>query len=95
MAHNKQTVGIGAGQMSRLDSTKFALIKYKNLFNGKKFVCASDAFFPFTDSLTLLSKNQCSAVIQPPGSINDQKIIKYAIKKKMSLYFINQRVFKH
>jgi phosphoribosylaminoimidazolecarboxamide formyltransferase/IMP cyclohydrolase len=94
-ARNKQTVGIGAGQMSRLDSTKIAILKYKDTFNHKNFVCASDAFFPFTDNIKKLLKLNCKAIIQPGGSKNDNKIIEYAIKNKVSLYFINNRVFKH
>ena len=95
LANNKQTLGIGAGQMSRLDSTRMAVIKYKDFFKGKKFVCASDAFFPFTDSLELLIKLNCNAVIQPSGSKNDQKIISFAKKNMISLYFVKNRVFKH
>ena len=95
LVKNKQTVGIGAGQMSRLDSTRMAILKYKDTFNHKNFVCASDAFFPFTDNIKKLVKLNCKAIIQPGGSKNDNKIIEYAIKNKVSLYFINNRVFKH
>ncbi len=94
-AKNKQTIGIGAGQMSRLDSTRIAILKYQDMFNHKNFVCASDAFFPFTDSIEKLLKLNCKAIIQPGGSKNDNKIIEYAIKKKAALYFIKNRVFKH
>ena len=94
-ARNKQTVGIGAGQMSRLDSTRMAILKYKDTFNHKNFVCASDAFFPFTDNLKILLKYNCNGIIQPGGSINDYKIVEYAIKKKVTLYFVKNRVFKH
>ena len=95
LAHNKQTLGIGAGQMSRLDSTRMAIIKYKDFFNKKEFVCASDAFFPFTDNIELLLKEKCKAILQPSGSKNDQQIINYARLQKTSLYFIKNRVFKH
>ena len=95
LASNKQTLGIGAGQMSRLDSTRMAIIKYKDFFKNKKFVCASDAFFPFTDNIKLLLNLKCKGIIQPSGSINDQKIIDYAKKNKASLYFVKNRVFKH
>ena len=65
-------------------------------FNMKKnFVCASDAFFPFTDNVKNLINNNCRAIVQPKGSINDQKIIDFVDKKKRSLYFINFRLFKH
>jgi len=94
-ARNKQTVGIGAGQMSRLDSTRIAILKYKDNFNYKNFVCASDAFFPFIDNIERLLKLNCKAIIQPSGSKNDNKIIEYAIKKKTTLCFVKNRVFKH
>ena len=81
--------------MSRLDSTRMAIIKYKDFFNKKEFVCASDAFFPFTDNIELLLKEKCKAILQPSGSISDQKIINYATLKNTSLYFIKNRVFKH
>ena len=95
LANNKQTLGIGAGQMSRLDSTRMAIIKYKDFFKNRKFVCASDAFFPFTDNIELLLELRCKAIIQPSGSINDEKIIKFAKSKNTSLYFVKNRVFKH
>ena len=92
---NKQTIGIGAGQMSRLDATKIALMKLKDSFSKTRFVCASDAFFPFTDSIKLLKRNNCIAIVQPKGSKNDSKIIDYANKNNISLYFSKNRVFKH
>jgi phosphoribosylaminoimidazolecarboxamide formyltransferase / IMP cyclohydrolase len=95
LASNKQTLGIGAGQMSRLDSTNIAIMKYKNFFKNKNFVCASDAFFPFTDNIKKLLKLRCKGIIQPGGSINDNKIVNYATNLKASLYFIKYRVFKH
>jgi phosphoribosylaminoimidazolecarboxamide formyltransferase / IMP cyclohydrolase len=95
LASNKQTLGIGAGQMSRSDSTNIAILKYKNFFKNKSFVCASDAFFPFTDNIKKLLKLKCKGIIQPGGSINDKKIINYAKKLSASLYFIKYRVFKH
>ena len=95
LVNNKQTLGIGAGQMSRLDSTRMAILKYKDFFKNRPFVCASDAFFPFTDNINLLLKLRCKAIIQPGGSINDDKIIKFAKIKSTSLYFVKNRVFKH
>ncbi|MDB4860172.1 bifunctional phosphoribosylaminoimidazolecarboxamide formyltransferase/IMP cyclohydrolase [Alphaproteobacteria bacterium] len=95
LANNKQTLGIGAGQMSRVDSTKVALMKYRQFFKNKSFVCASDAFFPFTDNIQRLLKFTCTGIIQPGGSINDNKIISFANKQRASLYFVNNRVFKH
>ena len=94
LVKNKQTVGIGAGQMNRYDATKIAIMKYKENFTSKNLVCASDAFFPFIDSLKLL-KNNCSCIVSPSGSINDQKIIDFADKHKIKLVFSSVRVFKH
>lgn len=95
LASNKQTMGIGAGQMSRMDATRVAIMKYKDFFKNKKFVCASDAFFPFTDNIQLLNKYKCVSIVQPSGSKNDSKIIDYAKECNLSLYFIGKRVFKH
>ena len=93
IAKNKTTLGIGAGQMSRIGATKLAVSKINE--KNKGFVTASDAFFPFTDSLKILHKKKCIAVIQPQGSINDKKIINFADKHKISLYFSKIRHFKH
>ena len=64
-------------------------------FKKIDFVAASDAFFPFTDSIKLLVKRNCKAIIQPKGSINDHKIINYANSKNIPLYFSNYRFFRH
>ena len=67
----------------------------KQYFKKGNFVCASDGFFPFVDSINLLNRNGCNAVAQPGGSINDEKIISFSIKNKISLYFTKNRLFKH
>ena len=95
LVKNKQTVGIGAGQMNRYDATKLAIMKYKENFSLKNLVCASDAFFPFIDSLRLLLKNKCTCIVEPSGSINDQKVIDFVNKNKLKLIFSSTRVFKH
>ena len=95
LVKNKQTVGIGAGQMNRYDATKLAVMKYKENFSIKDLVCASDAFFPFVDSLKLLMKNNCYCIVEPNGSINDNKIIDFVNKNRLKLIFTNVRVFKH
>ena len=95
LVNNKQTIGIGAGQMSRIDSTKIAIQKIQNKKKNKNFVAASDAFFPFIDNIKKLNNYGCKAIVQPQGSINDNKIIEYANKKKLSLFFIKNRLFKH
>ena len=92
---NKQLVGAGSGHTSRIDSLKFAVNKMKVNFNSKNFVCVSDGFFPFTDSIKLLHKNKCKVIAQPAGSKNDDKIKKYAIDNSISLLHIKERLFKH
>ena len=76
LAKNKAVIGIGAGQMSRIDATKLSLKKISLKQKKVGFVAASDAFFPFTDNIKLLMKKNCKAIIQPSGSINDLNIIK-------------------
>ena len=95
LSKNKQTIGLGHGQTNRVDALKIAL-KIKNTnFKIKSFVCSSDGFFPFTDSIKLLKKNGCKALAQPSGSINDRKIITFAKENGIYLYFIKNRLFKH
>ena len=81
--------------MSRFDSTKIAINKMKKTHNNQYFVAASDAFFPFVDNIKILIKNNCKGIIQPQGSINDDKIINFAKKNKLPLYFTKYRFFKH
>jgi len=95
LSKNKQTLGLGLGQTNRVDALNFAIKNKKNYFKKTTFVCASDGFFPFTDSINILNKNGCSIIAQPSGSINDKKIISYANKNKISLYFTKNRLFKH
>ena len=95
LVKNKSVVSMGIGQTSRIDSTKISLAKLGNKNKNIGYVAASDAFFPFIDSIKLLIKNNCKAVIQPAGSINDLKIIKFANEKKIPLYFSKYRFFRH
>lgn len=93
---NKQTLGIGAGQMSRIDSVRIASIKaneYKLDLTGS--VAASDAFFPFPDGLLEIVKHGATAVIQPGGSIRDNEVIKAADDKNITMLFTGIRHFKH
>ena len=95
LATDLKTIGIGVGQTSRVDSTKLAINKAKKKYKGDNIVLASDGFFPFPDIVKLCSKNNIKYIIQPGGSINDEKVIKEANKLKLSIVFTNIRHFKH
>ncbi len=95
LVNNKQTVGLGHGQTNRVDALKFAIKNKYIYFKNKSFVCSSDGYFPFTDSIDILNKNGCKVIAQPGGSINDKKIIAFSIKNNISIYFIKNRLFKH
>ena len=90
------TVGVGAGQMSRVDSARIAAIKAEN--NGLTVagsVAASDAFFPFRDGLDVLAKAGATAVIQPGGSVRDAEVIAAADEQNLAMVFTGFRHFRH
>jgi len=97
IAKDKSTIGIGSGQPSRLDSCKIASSKALQYVPEKiiNSVAASDAFFPFPDGIKELIKVGVKAIIQPGGSINDQKVIEAANKAKIVMIFTETRHFKH
>jgi len=97
LVNNKSTIGIGAGQPSRLDSCKIASYKAMQFVPEKIIdsVAASDAFFPFTDGIEELIKVGVNAIIQPGGSINDKKVISAANKAGVIMAFTGTRHFKH
>jgi phosphoribosylaminoimidazolecarboxamide formyltransferase / IMP cyclohydrolase len=93
---DKATLGVGAGQMSRIDSAKIAVMKAKEHgldLNGS--VAASDAFFPFADGLLEIIKCGAVSVIQPGGSVRDQEVIDAANQNNISMVFTGIRHFKH
>jgi phosphoribosylaminoimidazolecarboxamide formyltransferase/IMP cyclohydrolase len=95
--NGKSTIGIGSGQPSRLDSCAIASKKALS-FVPKKIinsVAASDAFFPFVDGIQELVKIGVKAIIQPGGSINDDRIIREANKSGIVMVFTGTRHFKH
>ncbi|MCD6370675.1 MAG: bifunctional phosphoribosylaminoimidazolecarboxamide formyltransferase/IMP cyclohydrolase [Thermoplasmata archaeon] len=92
-ARNLATVGIGAGQMSRVDSVKIATMKAEERANNA--VMASDAFFPFRDGIDEAHKAGITAVIQPGGSIRDEEVIQAANEHHMAMLFTGYRVFNH
>jgi len=90
---DKATVGVGAGQMSRVDSVKIASMKAGDRAKGA--VMASDAFFPFRDGVDEAFKAGITAVIEPGGSKRDQEVIDAVNEHGMAMVFTSQRVFKH
>ena len=97
ISNNFSTIGIGAGQPSRLDSCKIATEKAKK-FQPKKLknsVAASDAFFPFPDGVKKLINSGVKIIIQPGGSIRDKEAIKAANKAKVKMIFTGIRHFNH
>ena len=91
------TIGIGAGQPSRLDSCKIAVQKAKQFQSSKikNSIAASDAFFPFADGIKTLIKAGVKTIVQPGGSIRDQEIINAANKAKIKMLFTGIRHFNH
>jgi phosphoribosylaminoimidazolecarboxamide formyltransferase / IMP cyclohydrolase len=88
-----QTVGVGAGQMSRVDSVKIAAMKAVLPLQGT--VVASDAFFPFPDGVEEAARHGATAVIQPGGSVKDQEVIAAANRLGLAMVFTGVRHFRH
>ena len=93
IAKNNTTVGLGAGQVSRVDAVHMALRKGGE--NVKGGVMASDAFFPFRDSIDAIKDSGIKVVIQPGGSIRDQEVIDACNEYKIAMVFTGTRCFKH
>jgi phosphoribosylaminoimidazolecarboxamide formyltransferase/IMP cyclohydrolase len=92
-ARDGQSVGIGAGQMSRVDSAKIGAMKAVLPLKGT--VAASDAFFPFPDGVEEIAKAGATAVIQPGGSVRDQEVIDVANRLGLAMVFTGVRHFRH
>jgi phosphoribosylaminoimidazolecarboxamide formyltransferase/IMP cyclohydrolase len=92
-ARDGQTVGVGAGQMSRVDAAKFGAMKAALPLAG--CVAASDAFFPFADGLETVVAAGATAVIQPGGSVRDAEVIEAADKLGVAMVFTGMRHFRH
>ncbi len=97
LSKNFSTIGIGAGQPSRLDSCKIAIQKARKFFPNKikNSIAASDAFFPFSDGIKALIKAGVKIIVQPGGSIRDQEVINTANKAKIVMLFTGTRHFNH
>ncbi len=93
LVKDESTIGIGAGQMSRVDAVELAIKKSLGRENGS--VMASDAFFPFADSIENAEKYGITAIIQPGGSIRDEEVIKKANEANISMIFTGKRAFLH
>jgi len=93
LAKDGRTVGIGAGQMSRVDSVKLSIQKAHPTANGT--VLASDAFFPFRDSINEAARAGITAAIEPGGSVRDAEVIEAADEHGISIIFTGLRHFKH
>ena len=97
------SVGIGAGQMSRLDSSRIAARKSADAAEAlgqkeplaKGAVVASDAFFPFADGLIAAAEAGATAIIQPGGSMRDEDVIKAADEAGLAMVFTGMRHFRH
>ena len=88
-----QTVGVGAGQMSRVDSVKIGAMRAQLPVAGS--VLASDAFFPFRDGLDEAARHGITAVIEPGGSVRDDEVIAAANEHGLAMVFTGVRHFKH
>jgi phosphoribosylaminoimidazolecarboxamide formyltransferase/IMP cyclohydrolase len=92
-ARDGQSVGVGAGQMSRVDSCKIGAMKAQLPLKGT--VAASDAFFPFPDGVEEIAKTGATAIIQPGGSVRDQEVIEAADRLGLAMIFTGVRHFRH
>ena len=97
LCNSFSTIGIGAGQPSRLDSCKIAVQKAKQFQSSKirNSIAASDAFFPFADGLIAAAEAGVSAVIQPGGSVRDEEVIAAANEKGLAMVMTGVRHFRH
>ncbi|MBK5260496.1 MAG: bifunctional phosphoribosylaminoimidazolecarboxamide formyltransferase/IMP cyclohydrolase [Thermoanaerobaculia bacterium] len=92
LASESQSIGIGAGQMSRVDAAKVAIMKSNAV---QAAYAASDAFFPFRDGLDILADAGVRSIIQPGGSVRDEEVIAAADKRGLTMVFTGERHFRH
>jgi phosphoribosylaminoimidazolecarboxamide formyltransferase/IMP cyclohydrolase len=96
LANAEQVVGVGAGQMNRLDSARLAVMRAREVgLAPQGAVCASDAFFPFRDGLDVVAEAGATAVIQPGGSLRDGDVIAAADEREVAMVFTGVRHFRH
>ncbi len=95
-ARDERTLGIGAGQMSRVDASRIAVEKARIAgLDLQGSVVASDAFFPFADGVITVAEAGATAVIQPGGSVRDEEVIAAANERNMTMLFTHRRHFRH
>lgn len=98
-ARDGQSLGVGAGQMSRVDSVRIATMKAREIFHNqdilKGSVMASDAFFPFRDGVDLAIQAGVTAIVQPGGSVRDEEVIKACDEAGVAMIFTGVRHFRH
>jgi phosphoribosylaminoimidazolecarboxamide formyltransferase/IMP cyclohydrolase len=92
-ARGGQTIGVGAGQMSRVDAARFGAMKAVLPLAGT--VAASDAFFPFPDGLETIVEAGATAIIQPGGSVRDDAVVEAADRLGIAMVFTGMRHFRH
>jgi phosphoribosylaminoimidazolecarboxamide formyltransferase/IMP cyclohydrolase len=91
-----RVVGVGAGQMNRVDSARLAVMRAREIgLETRGTVCASDAFFPFRDGLDVVAQAGATAVIQPGGSVRDEEVIAAADEQGLAMVFTGIRHFRH
>ncbi len=97
LARNEMAIGIGAGQMSRVDASKLAGWKAKEAGHKPEDGCvlASDAFFPFRDGVDAAAEVGVAAIVQPGGSIRDEEVIAAADEHGLAMVFTGRRLFRH
>ena len=93
LAKDDALIGVGAGQMSRVDSCRIAVEKAQSLIKGS--VAASDAFFPFRDGVDTLANAGVAAIVQPGGSVRDGEVVEAANEHNVAMVFTGKRHFKH
>jgi phosphoribosylaminoimidazolecarboxamide formyltransferase/IMP cyclohydrolase len=96
LATAEQVIGVGAGQMNRVDSARIAVMRARDLgLDTAGSVCASDAFFPFRDGLDVVARAGATAVIHPGGSLRDAEVVAAANEHGMAMVVTDIRHFKH
>jgi phosphoribosylaminoimidazolecarboxamide formyltransferase/IMP cyclohydrolase len=96
LATHDQVIGVGAGQMNRVDSARIAVMRARELgLEPANTVCASDAFFPFRDGLDVVAKAGATAVIHPGGSLRDEEVVAAADEHGMAMVLTGVRHFRH